>query len=141
MIREGLNATHAQKASVAPPTAEGPARPAVARVHSTDAIAHTVDLLQKKPADASDAVHATAAVADHAPTSADPPALTLAKRMSPTSFLDSCSAGIPLVSAWRSGAGSCDDTDGQEPPEEPQAGAAYTRRAVTRRPGQLSGPL
>ena len=45
---------HAQKATDAAPSSEGPAGTAVALMHSTDAVADAVELLQKKPADASD---------------------------------------------------------------------------------------
>jgi hypothetical protein len=51
--------------------------------------------------------------------------------------------GVPLVSAWRRGAQRCDETDGQGAHEERQAGpvhagAAFTRQAVARRPGELA---
>ncbi len=59
MIAEGLDAVHAQKATVAAPSAEASARTAAARVHSTDSVADAVDLMQKKPADTSHDVHAT----------------------------------------------------------------------------------
>ena len=56
---------HAQKATVAAPSSEGlKAGTAVARMHSTDAVADVVGLWQKKPADASD--HETTAVVDTA---------------------------------------------------------------------------
>ena len=55
---------HAQKATDAAPSSEGPAETAVALMHSTDAVADAVKLLQKKPADASD--HETTAVVDAA---------------------------------------------------------------------------
>ena len=56
---EGLGAFHAQKATVAAPSAEALARTAAALVHSADAVADAAELLQKKPADASHDVHAT----------------------------------------------------------------------------------
>ena len=55
---------HAQKATDAAPSSEGPAETAVALMHSTDAVADAVNLLQKKPADASD--HDTTTVVDTA---------------------------------------------------------------------------
>ena len=81
----------------------------------------------------------------HAATSAAPLASAPTERTSPTAFPDTCIAlrGIPFVPVWRSGAWSGGDTESQEEAhKEPQAGAAYTRRAVARRlMGQPSGPV
>ena len=79
----------------------------------------------------------------HAATSAAPLASAPTERTSPTAFPDTCIAlcGIRLLPVWRSGARSGGGTGGQEAHEEPQAGDAYTRRAVARRlMGQPSGP-
>ena len=59
MIAEGLDAVHAQQATVAAPSAEALARTVAALVHATDAVADAVDLLQKNPVDPFDDVHAT----------------------------------------------------------------------------------
>ena len=55
---------HAQKASGAAPSSEGPAGTVFALMRSADTVADAVDLLQKKPADASD--HETTTVVDGA---------------------------------------------------------------------------
>ena len=79
VIWDGLDMAHAQKATDAAPSSEAPAGTAVALVHFTDAVADAVNLLQKKPADASDH-DTTAALLASAPT----------ERTSPTAFfLDS----------------------------------------------------
>ena len=105
--------------------AEGADHP---HLHRTAAVAGATGLspITVAPAGACDHERTTAGAADAAD-----PACT-----SRTAFFSkSC---LPLASVWCSGARSGGDTESQESHEETQAGAAYTRRAVSGAPS--NGP-